>query len=126
MIWFEEAIVKLEVESPESLALAGMLVSAAWLQYRLRQNQQAEHKAQRAANLTRVMSESGEMVFSKALNTLGVIASFSHDYPSALKYGEEALALARKVRDVSREATCLINLANFELMLQSFQQAKKR
>jgi tetratricopeptide (TPR) repeat protein len=126
VIWFEEAIAKLEVESPESLALAGMLVSAAWLQYRLRQSQQAQEKAERAANIARAMGEAGEMVFSKALNTLGVIASFSHDYPNALKYGEEALVLARKVGDVSREATCLINLANFELMLQSFQQAKKR
>jgi predicted ATPase len=126
LIWFEEAIVKLEIESPESLALAGMLIGAAWLQYRLRQSEQAQKKAEKAANLARAIGEAGEMVFSKALNTLGVIASFSHDYVSAIKFGGEALELARRVGDVSREATCLINLANFELMLQSFQQAKKR
>jgi predicted ATPase len=126
LIWFEEAIVKLEVESSESLALAGMLIGAAWLQYRLRQSKPAQEKAERAATIARVMGDMGDEVLSKALNTLGVIASTIQNYQSALAFGEEALALARKSDNLAREAVCLINVANSELMLQSFQKARKR
>jgi predicted ATPase len=126
LIWFEEAIVKLEVESSESLALAGMLIGAAWLQYRLRQSKPAQEKAERAANIARAMGDMGEEVLSKALNTLGVIALFIHNHLVALHFGEEALALARKKSDVTRVATCLINLANCEGMLKLFQKSQKR
>ncbi len=126
LIWFEEAIVKLEVESPGSLALAGMLIGAAWLHYRLRQSQEAEQKAQRAADLARAMGEGAEEVLSKALNTLGSIALLIHDYQSAANLGEEALLLAQKSSDITREAICLINVANIEKLLHLFQKAKKR
>jgi predicted ATPase len=126
LIWFEEAIVKLEMEMTAPLTLAGMLVGAAWLHYRLRQSQQAEHKAQRAADLARAMGEIAEEVLSKALNTLGAIALFNHNYQNAVLFGEEALTLAQKVGDVTREAICLINLASHEVKLQLFQKAKER
>jgi predicted ATPase len=126
LIWFEDAIEALEIEVTEPLVLAGMLVGAAWLQYRLRQSQQAEEKAQRAANLTRAMGKDGEEVLSKALNTLGAVALFNHSYLNAVLFGEEALTLAQKVGDVTREAICLINLASHEVKLQLFQKAKER
>jgi predicted ATPase/predicted negative regulator of RcsB-dependent stress response len=126
LIWFEEAIAKLEMEVTAPLALAGMLVGAGWLHYRLRQSQQAEHKAQRAADLARAMGEIAEEVLSKALNTLAAIALFKHNYSNAVLFGEEALTLAKKVGDVTREAICLINLASHEVKLQLFQKAKER
>jgi predicted ATPase len=126
LIWFEDAIVKLEIESSESLALAGMLIGAAWLQYRLRQSESAQEKAEKVAVISRAMGDVGEEILSKALNTLAASVSFTHDYQSAINFGEEALSLAQKRGDVSREAICLVNLASYEVGLQFFQKAKRR
>ncbi len=114
LVWFEEAIATLEVESPESLALAGMLIGAAWLQFRLGQNNNAQKRAEYAQKLASTIGEAGELVLSKALNILGIIFATMAEYKKAINYYEKALFLIRKHNDKSRETTCLSNLATLE------------
>ena len=126
LMWFDEVIDVLEADPTQPLAFAGMLVGAAWLQYRLGRNQEARERAERAANLTRTMIDVGEEILSKALNTLGSIALANEEYRESLIFGEEAMEIAHKQGDLTREATCLINLANTERMLGLNQKAKNR
>lgn len=105
----------------DSAAWGNLAVNAAWLHYRLGHTAQAwrwADKARRAAQRHEdraddaAAREAALGVRLRALNTLGSVAGAQGDHAAAIRSGEEALALARQLGDVAREATYQVNLGN--------------
>ncbi len=112
--WFETTITALENYGAPSLALAPMLVGAAWLQFRLGKITEARNNAIQAKSLASKVGSLNEITLSKALNILGSIAATVAEYTLAIQFYENALMLIRKHDDKAREITCLSNLAILE------------
>jgi predicted ATPase/DNA-binding SARP family transcriptional activator len=124
---FEYSIQVLEEAPPtpgRDPVLASVLVNAAWLHYRLNKHEPALQRAEAGASIARSLGHAGESTLSKALNTLGSIASAMNDLKQAMTYGLEALELARRQNDKWREGICLINLGNAESSLGLDDQAQ--